>query len=295
MRFLFHINLYFLLGFCFYHIAHASNTITFPDLTDWQLRPEIQKYTADNLYEYINGAAPLYHSYLFVELIVAEYENAEQKTILVEIYRHIDSVHAFGIFSQEKPEAIKSLPIGVQAYLSLSMLNLCVDQYYIKILCDDLGAKTGTTLQLVARKLVEQVDTQPALPYNFKFFPDSSQVANSEKYHSHSFLGHEFLNNIYAVNYALDNQNFLLFIEETTSDFPGDSVLAAYQQFVGTKNTMHRKNFITFTDPYNEAVVLTTEKQYLIGITGIFTEETANFYLTKIRQRIQTLNYKNKE
>ena len=174
------------------------------------------------------------------------------------------------------------------------MLNLCIAQYYIKILCDDLGEKTGAILQLVARKLAEQLDTQPALPHNYKFFLDSGRIANSERYHSRSFLGHEFLNNIYTINYALDDQNFLLFIEETTSDFPGDSVLAVYQQFVGSKNTTHSKNFVTFTDPYNEAVVLTTEKQYLIGITGDFTEDIANFYLTGIRHRIREFNNKSK-
>jgi len=207
------------LGFSLLYSARADDIITFPDLPDWQLRPDIQKFTAENLYAYINGAAPLYHSYQFTELTVGEYENAADKTILIEMYRHIDPVNAFGIFSQEKPDEGVFLAIGIQAYLSPPMLNLCVDNYYIKIICDDLGVETNTTLQFVGRKIAEQSAGRYDLPHYFQFFPDSGRVPYSEQYHSKAFLGHEFLNSIFTVKYAYDDQEFTLFIYAGTSDF----------------------------------------------------------------------------
>ena len=62
-----------------------------------------QIYFPETLFEYINGAAEIYLSYDFKELIVAEYQKSgSSDSIAVEIYDMGNHKNSFGIYSAER-------------------------------------------------------------------------------------------------------------------------------------------------------------------------------------------------
>jgi len=96
--------------------ATSKTDAFFPDMTGWKKTEGPTSYAPDSLYQYINGAAEVYLSYDFRELTVVTYENANEDSITIEIYRHATPNDGFGIYSQEKPRSGSYLKIGAEGY-----------------------------------------------------------------------------------------------------------------------------------------------------------------------------------
>ena len=113
----------------------------FPEVSGWKQSGEIQTFTPQTLYEYINGAADLYLMYDFEELKVAEYLNEKKASVTVDVYRHKTPTHAFGIYSQERLPNANFLDIGAQGYIEQNILNFLIGPYYVKINSFNTGAE----------------------------------------------------------------------------------------------------------------------------------------------------------
>ena len=94
---------------------------------------------ADTLYDYINGGSDLYLKYDFEELQVVEYRK-DAMSVSVEVYRHRDADHAFGIYSQERVPSAAFLALGAQGYYENAVCNFIQGGYYVKLSSDDTGA-----------------------------------------------------------------------------------------------------------------------------------------------------------
>jgi hypothetical protein len=91
-----------------------SKPLTFPELKGWKPFGEMQTFSPDDLYEYIDGGADLYLTYDFEDLEVLEYQNEKEATVTVEVYRHKTPYDAFGVFSQERSPTLESVAVGAQ-------------------------------------------------------------------------------------------------------------------------------------------------------------------------------------
>ena len=79
----------------------------------WTRGEEIRFFDADNLYEFINGAAENFLIYGFKKVVTADYDNAEQPSqIVVEIYQMADPRNTFGIYASERNTSSTFKPIG---------------------------------------------------------------------------------------------------------------------------------------------------------------------------------------
>ena len=96
-----------------------------PRIDGWGLSEAAESYLPANLFEYINGAAEIYLSYDFEELIVGQFMKPDtDANASVEIYDMGSSVNAFGIYGAERfPENV-FLPVGTQGYLEDALLLL---------------------------------------------------------------------------------------------------------------------------------------------------------------------------
>jgi len=74
----------------------------FPDPRDvpgWRLSGERQRYTRENLFDYMDGEAEMYFLYGFQEMQVQEYAAREGGPIRVEIYEVDSDENAYGLFT----------------------------------------------------------------------------------------------------------------------------------------------------------------------------------------------------
>ena len=94
----------------------------FVKVDGWGSPRNIEQYTRENVFNYINGASEFYLSYGFQELWVAEYTGPDGSSLMVEVYRHATPVDAFGIYTQERSSFAEFVEVGIQGYCEPPML-----------------------------------------------------------------------------------------------------------------------------------------------------------------------------
>jgi hypothetical protein len=259
----------------------------FPPLGDWRELGEVQIYTPDNLYEYINGQAESYLSYNFQELKTQSYEHPEGYSLTIDVYRHSDPANAFGIYSQEKPMEGNFLDIGTQGYYDQSILNLFMGATYVKMMC--FGMESGAEREFLVelgRKIARRLDEEPGLPQVVTLFPEENKIPYSEKYISKNFMGYGFLHSAYVAEYVLDGEKRDLFIIETSGEGEARGMMNDYLEAKKLSPAAEGESEASrvFTDPYYRSrgkMHLRWKGAYLWGMLNS-DSEAAEYYLEKV-------------
>ncbi len=164
-------------------------------------------FYGENLYEYINGAAPAYHDYDFKLLLVQSYKKDDIE-ITVEIYDMGNRLNAFGIYSVERSPDNNYLEIGAEGYGDSISLNFLQDHFYIKIQAYGVNEKeTGKTLQSLSQCISKKIKKGKNLPKFLKRFPDEKQINHTQQYLNKSPLGHEVLAPAYKAEYQWNKKH----------------------------------------------------------------------------------------
>ena len=117
------------------------------EVQGWTLAPEVENYTPENLYEYIDGASELYISYGFEKLFTRRYQSG-QPDITVDLFDMGDPGNAFGIFahSQEAP----GQEVGRDSEYLDGLLRFWQNRYYVSLLCSPETAEARPALMELA-------------------------------------------------------------------------------------------------------------------------------------------------
>jgi hypothetical protein len=261
----------------------ASNsdgkTFTFPEVVGWRQSGEIQIFTPETLFEYINGGADLYLAYDFQELKVAEFLNEKKASVTLEIYRHKTPVHAFGIYSQERLPDANFLEIGSQGYIETNVLNFLAGSYYIKISSFKTGADDQEILMTFAKRVSEALGPMGSLPSILSSFPEEGKKKNSEKFISKNFLSYSFLHSAFTADYEVSGAKFKLFIIEGLGRDDCRVIMQKYLQQTGNpaKDAVEGRHMLS--DPYNGKVDLLWKGKNIWGILNVNDASRRSKYL----------------
>lgn len=274
--------------------APADIKTLFPQLNGWTIKGNIDTYTPDNLYEYIDGAADVFLSYDFQELAAASFVSNPKGSFTVDIYRHGNTKNGFGIYSQEKPAKGPFISIGAQGYYEKGVLNFLEGCYYVKIAGFDLGDRDESVLKEVAREIAQKIQGDDHFPKIVACFPSEEKVENSERYAAQSFLGHSFLHSAFTADYEKEGRKIQVFIIETDDDKESRKILEDYLSFVKSKGMTVENpglDFYRFQDPYYRSsgpMNIRRNGNYLWGL--FYNDATAAaVFIDKIRDNLLKL------
>jgi len=254
---------------------------------------EPQTYYPENLYEYINGAAEIYLSYGFKELIVAEYKKSDTPdAISVEIYDMGDHKNSFGIYSAERYPDNEFVSIGTQGYLEEGALNFLVGRYYIKLLCYDCEDRAGEMLKAFSEEIVRRVEDKAGFPALLEAFPTEGRLLNSEKYILKNFMGYRFLHDGYLANYGIDGLSFDCFLIEGENPEEAQNMLQHYLEAKGPSNIQRVSSGYQIKDRYYHNIYLALVKNYICGVMKIKEghEKIGERYLKNLVGQVQKLD-----
>jgi len=256
-----------------------------PDLDEWTQIEESQTYYPESLFEYINGAAEIYLSYDFEELIVSQYKEQEtESNVSLEIYDMGANKNAFGIYSAERyPESI-FLNIGLQGYIEEGAFNFLAGNYYIKLLCFDCKESSDKILKKFAKEILIRIGDKGRFPLPLTAFPSEGRIKNTEKYIKHNFMGYAFLHDGYSVGYKNNNMEFECFLIEGNN--PDDARLML-KKFLQEKKEMGIKEVLPgymIRDRYYKNIYITAINNYVCGVIKIEDgkEKIGHDYLGRI-------------
>jgi hypothetical protein len=264
-------------GFCFLLFFSGSllfsQEITFPELAGFKKTTNYPVYTADNLWDFINGAADTYLSYGFENLHVAEYTKGKN-VIKLEIYKHADNTKAFGIYSIERSPSFRFINTGAQGYKTDGSLNFFKGEFYVKIRTYSKSEKVLLSLETLALRVSDMLPGDSEMPATLKVFPDMGKKKNEETYINESVLGHEYLTGAFKAIYESGDIEFSLFIIKKQSTGEALNIVTAYLKSAGMEIDDPSGGKVVFKDGYNGDIFLSWKENTIVIISGLSKDQT---------------------
>lgn len=262
-----------------------------PEFTDWTQSEDSQTYFPENLFEYINGAAEIYLSYDFHELVVAQYQKkGTESAMAVEIYDMGGPINSFGIYSAERYPENPFIPIGVQGYLEEGSLNFLAGRYYVKLLCFDCEEESERTLKGFAEDIVTRVGGTGGFPGLLAAFPAEGLVPNTEKFILNNVMGYGFLHSGFMANYRLGDQAFDCFVIVGKDENDARSMLGRYLEAKGKPSLEQQSEGYVIKDKYYHNIYIGRTGRYLCGVIKIKDgfEKMGEKYLASLMKSLET-------
>ncbi len=268
----------------------SSLRLLLPEVDHWKLSERPQSYNPATLFEYINGAAEIYLSYDFRELMVGQYEKEGNRASLsVEIYDMGNNKNSFGIYSAERFPESRFVAIGNQGYVDEGALNFMAGRLYVKLLCFDCGEETDEWLKSFSREIVSRVAEVDEFPSALQFFPAEGLVRNSEKFILRNFLGYEFLHDGYMANYRLDHLEFDCFIIEGKHAEEAREMMKKYLDKKDRESIKEIHGGYLIKDRYYANIYMGQADNFLFGVMKIEegSEEVGKAYFEKLLKSVR--------
>jgi len=281
----------FLLLFLF--LIHGSSAQTpmelkswLPEIDGWIISDKIEVFSPENLFDRINGSAPLFIENNFREMTSMEYTKGDSY-ITIQAYRHARPEDAFGMYASERSSDLKNFNIGGEAQGDETNIYFFAGNMYVKIWSTSADNE-GNVLETIANGFAHKIDPDAKYPEVVLAFPETGKIPYTEAFITSNYIGHEFLKNVYTANYQIDNQSFQAFVIDANNMDNAKETLAQYIAF--TKQSLPLdKGEIIIKDRYNGDIPMLWKGQYIMGIfqeNGNLIPNATNF-LNQVSNKLQ--------
>jgi hypothetical protein len=242
----------------------AGGSSGFPEVEGWTLTGEVRVFTAENLWEYINGAAVLFVEYGVRTCMTADLSSAGV-SVTVDLYEMGSPLGAVGVFKRESSGGRANLTGATIASISPPYQALLVKgSTYAKVNVYE-GELTETQGRQLLQGLAASLPGEAAMPQEFSLLPSEGKVAGSEGYQPGSHLGlTELIDCVYAAYEGAEGETWEGFVvlPEAASNVWG--ALAE-----GWETTEHDGLTIRFREvPYSGLVGVTRTDSGVFGVSG---------------------------
>jgi hypothetical protein len=244
-----------------------------PAVDGWTISPDIEVFNRDNLYERINGAAPLFFENNFEEMTSMVYTQGEEY-ITIQAYRHATPEDAFGMYTSERSSDMTFYPgIGGEAQGDDYGLFFFAGSLYVKMSASSEGEAVSRAFKEIAVGLAAAMEGKAAYPSLFGMFPVDGLVAHTQAYISQNYIGHEFLKPAYVANYTWGGLSFQAFVIDGKTPDTARQILLDYFRFTGQPDDFIQGNLL-IEDRYNGNIPVVWQGRYIVGA---FNENAADF------------------
>lgn len=235
-----------------------------PEIDGWTITPEIEVFNRDNLYERINGAAPLFLENNFQEMTSMEYTQSDDY-ITIQVYRHATPEDAFGMYASERSSEMVFYPaIGGEAQGDGYGLFFFAGTIYVKMSASDETEEINQAMKGIAQSLASAIDANAGYPELVQSFPAEGLIPYSQAYITQNYIGHEFLKPVYTADYIWEGKKIQLFLIDRKTAEGAKDILNAYFTFTKQKDDFIEGPLL-IKDRYNGNIPIIWRGQYLIG------------------------------
>ncbi len=248
-------------------LSCAGQESDFPAVDGWTRTGDVAIYDADNLWEYINGAAELFIEYDVQTCMTADL-TAGDLVVTVELYDMGTPLNAFGVFNREHPSMGISIPGAAEAAISPPYQALLFKgSTYAKV-----NAIEGELTMPAGRQLLEALARvlpgQSSYPSELELLPQNGIVAGSEGYKRRGYLGLTELSHCLYAKYAgLDGQTWEGFVVLPP---PGSTSASVWEALAGEwAATEHGGRTVLYKEvPYRGLVGVVNAERGVLGVSG---------------------------
>ncbi len=268
------------------------------EMGTWRRQRAVQHYVGEDLYEYIDGGAEIYHEYGFKQVVVQDYVNAEGKSVSVEIFEMTSAESAYGMYTFKTNVQDSEIPLGNDGQLADYYLNFWKGPFLVTLTGFDETGETVKGLLDIAMGVESklEVENRGQMPPIVSLLPREDLEARSLKYFrgllglrsSHPFFSLEIIGfeqgikGDYADGYSL----FLIrFGEEGECQKSYQRLKEEYEKMAGYEEY---KNFGAFLaeDSRERRFFTSTVGKYLFFSIGEMDNTKAKRLFQAVKEKI---------
>ena len=149
-------------------------------VSGWVRTERPRRVTADNIFDYMDGAGELYLAYAFIGLDVWKYTRAEAPEILVEIYEMGNSADAFGVLSFDLGG--EEVGVGQKSVYGAGLLRFWQGRHFARILAEAETPEAKAALLEVGRSIASDLPGAGTLPELVVRLPEAGLPPESVHY-----------------------------------------------------------------------------------------------------------------
>lgn len=253
--------------------ARTSSTALFPRVIDGFNRSgQIQLYTPENLYEYVNGHAEYFLDAGFMNLWVGEYlktdSDPDRPEVVVEIYDMGKDIQAFGVLVDEAGDNSLDPDRDGMAFESSQGLSFAAGRHYIKIDVFDKNTSAKGFLHEIKKRVGETSDFGSL----FSRFPDLGTVVRT-RYIKEAYRGLGFVRNVMEREYSINGTKVQVLLATGDPKKVRD-LTASFMKYFGDSDFQYESleskgnRYYKIMDPYEGDWYLVPRDDTLFGIYG---------------------------
>ncbi|MGB6865328.1 MAG: DUF6599 family protein [Candidatus Aminicenantaceae bacterium] len=199
----------------------------------WAIYDQVGQFTADNLYERINGRAELYLAYDVISLTTATFEDKTDIGRFVElsVFDMGNPTNAFGIFSVERFQGDPPLDLGRMSYRSDSNAYIWKGKYYITIVVSDSTEEfEQISLDLASKVTAALIDSGERV-WGLSALPQNHLITDSVQYFKVDAMGLDFMQNTYTAEYLKGETTIKAFLSQQASPDVALDLVERYAEY----------------------------------------------------------------
>jgi hypothetical protein len=126
----------------------------------------VETFTADNLFEKINGRAESFLQYSVTGMAYAQFEpegSPEAGDVQLYVYSFVDPLRALGKFGSERPAGAEPLDVGSDGYLDGTSAAFHLDRYFVQVVSSGTEPRFGEFAREIARLVADRIRPPAAL------------------------------------------------------------------------------------------------------------------------------------
>jgi hypothetical protein len=195
-----------------------------------------ETYNTDNLYEKINGKAPMYQEAGFLKLTTRRFAAKINTELGFELYQYDmgNTKNAFSVYSRQKRADATVLPDAPFIYSTTNAVYLSYGRYYAELVGFAESEQLIEMLRGFARKLAAAlaIDVNDATIGELAFFPQQNLVPGSAKLHLKNAFGFDGLTDTFTGACKIDGQPVTVFFSKRQNQDEARRVAQSYCDFL---------------------------------------------------------------
>lgn len=191
-------------------------------------------YSADNLYEKIDGRSPAYLGFHFQQLRCRSFTVKEASGSFVDVleFKMATPLDAFGIFSLERDPKGQPLNFAADGYSGEQGFFFRTGQHYVQIIASDQDPKTIALALNLAQQRAKSLPADDSGLAARRCLPLEGLVAESVRFVPENAQGQSFLKEVFEATYQFEGTSLPYFAMASTPD-EAAAAFEAYKKFCG--------------------------------------------------------------
>jgi len=200
---------------------------------------KLEVYTPDNLYEKIDGKAPLYIEAGFVKLLTQRFISEADQDMWIElfVYDMTTTRNAFSVYSVQKRADVQTLSLENPShhYRTANGLYFVHGKYYVELIGSSESAELSDATAAVCSKVVGEIppeDDSKTLQANLDLFPAENIVPGSYRLYLANAFGYEGLTDTFTSQYKLGDETITAFFSKRSGPKDAQALADSYYTFL---------------------------------------------------------------